>query len=108
MIWNLVALARLPVVFDLRHEARSRGRALRGVRTLELRRGGGEFGHEFHLAIEVHARDMVQVVEMAAAPHPRRRYHLSPSPKQDEKAARHHRWSFCCSTARGGLLLHLW
>ena len=107
MIWNLVALARLPVVFDLRHEARSRGRALRGVRTLELRRGGGEFGHEFHLAIEVHARDMVQVVEMAAAPHPRR-YHLSPSPKQDEKAARHHRWPFFCSTARGGLLSYLW
>src|SRR2546421_4634165 len=64
----VVVLAGLPIVLDVRLET---GRsAVRAAGARELCGGGSEHRHESDRAIEVSARDVVQVIEMAAASHP--------------------------------------
>src|SRR5256714_3616630 len=64
----VVVLAGLPIVLNVRLET---GRsAVRAAGARELCRGGGEHRHEGDRAIEVSARDVVQVIEMAAASYP--------------------------------------
>src|SRR2546425_2845630 len=64
---HVIALARIPMVLDVRLEAARRAARAAGAR--ELCRGGGEHRHQGDRAIEVCPRDMVQVIQMAATSH---------------------------------------
>src|SRR5439155_19461393 len=61
---HVIALARIPMVLDVRLKT-GRG-AVRAAGARELCGGAGEHRHESDRAIEVCPRDMVQVIEMAA------------------------------------------
>src|SRR5882724_2550332 len=64
---HVIALARIPMVLDVRLEVARR--AVRAAGARELCRGGGEHRHQGDRAIEVCPRHMVQVIEMAATSH---------------------------------------
>src|SRR2546430_9199694 len=74
---HVIALARIPMVLDVRLEAARR--AVRAAGTREVRRGGGEHRHQGDRAIEVCPRHMVQVIEMAATSHSSPFFALKPN-----------------------------